>query len=135
MRHRPGILRHTNSKDISAPNLDRGISPRRLAAARRAIDKANEAMALLPEFQVTETLAERCARYDAETVAAVRRWRNADAKNWKCARLLVRTLTPDQVNELNRRRRFNRFMPKTAVYLSESIQVITKQIDPEPINN
>ena len=115
--------------------MERDISPRRLAAARRAIAKANDAMALLPEFQITETPAERCARYDAETVAAVRRWRQNEAKNWKRARVLVRTLTPDQIKELDQRWTFNRFMPKTAVMLLESIRAITHQIQEEPVNN
>ena len=112
---------------IKATNT-REVSPRRLAAARRALQRQADAVALFPELQPTQTPQERCEQADRETVAMVQRWRNAEAQNWKRARRLFRALPTTTRAEVAARFWDNRFMPKTAVYLLETIRGITKEI-------
>lgn len=61
----------------------RDITPRRLAIARRALQKQADAVALFPELQPTQTPQERCEQFDRETVDMVQRWRDAEAD--RCA--------------------------------------------------
>jgi hypothetical protein len=84
----------------------RAITPRRLAAARRALQA------------------------QAEAVAMVQRWRDHEAASWKRARRMFRALPPAQRAEVEARYWGNRFMPKTAVYLLETIHAVTKEAQP-----
>lgn len=84
------FLRH-----IKADNR-REITPRRLAAARRALQKQADAVALFPELQPKQTPQERCEVIDLEGVAYWQRIRNHTAETWKQARRDLRALTPEQ---------------------------------------
>jgi hypothetical protein len=114
---------------IKATNT-REVSPRRLAAARRALQRQADAVALFPELQPTETPQARCERHDRETVAMVQRWRDAEAANWKRARRMFRALPSETRAQVEVRFWGNRFMPKTAVYLLETIRAVTKEAQP-----
>jgi len=109
---------------IKATNT-RAVTPRRLAAARRALQRQADAVALFPELQPTQTPQQRCEQADRETVAMVQRWRDREAKNWKRARRMFRALTPTTRAQVEMRFWGNRFMPKTAVYLIETIRAVT----------
>jgi hypothetical protein len=108
----------------------RAITPRRLAAARRALQNQADAVALFPELQPTQTPQERCDQFDAEAVAMVQRWRDHEAATWKRARQMFRALPSAQRAEVQARYWGNRFMPKTAVYLLETIHTVTKEAQP-----
>lgn len=108
----------------------REITPRRIAAARRALQKQADAVALFPELQPKQTPQERCEQFEAETVAMVQRWRDHEAASWKRARRMFRALPPAQRAEVEARFWGNRFMPKTAVYLLETIHAVTKEAQP-----
>ena len=105
----------------------RPITSRRLAAARRALQRQADAYALVPEFQPTETPAERCTRFDRETSGAVRRWRDLQAKHWRSGRAQFRALAPELRAQVAARFWGNRFMPKTATYLCEVIRSVTQE--------
>ncbi len=102
----------------------REVTPRRLAAARRALTRQAEAVALFPDLQPTETPQQRCDRFDLEGITMVRRWRDAEAARWRRARRILRTLTTEQRAQVHARFSLNRFMPKTAVYLLEVIRAV-----------
>ena len=102
----------------------REVTPRRLAAARRALTRQAEAVALFPDLQPTETPQERCDRFDLEGVAMVQRWRDDEADRWRRARRTLRTLSAEQRAQVHARFTLNRFMPKTAVYLLEVIRTV-----------
>jgi hypothetical protein len=104
--------------------IRREVTPRRLAAARRALTRQAEAVALFPDLQPTETPQERCDRFDLEGVATVQRWRDAEADRWRRARRTLRTLSAEQRAQVHARFTLNRFMPKTAVYLLEIIRAV-----------
>ena len=102
----------------------REVTPRRLAAARRALTRQADAVALFPDLQPTETPQQRCDRFDLESVAMVQRWRDAEAARWRRARRTLRNLTAEQRAKVHARFTLNRFMPKTAVYLLETIRAV-----------
>jgi hypothetical protein len=108
----------------------REITPRRLAAARRALQRQADAVALFPELQPTQTPQERCEQFDAETVAMVQRWRDHEAASWRRARRMFRALPSQQRAQVETRFWGNRFMPKTAVYLLENIYAVNKEAQP-----
>jgi hypothetical protein len=60
----------------------------------------------------------------------VKHWRNAEAKNWKRARQLFRALPPAARAQVEAQFWGNPFMPKTAVYLLETIHAVTKEAQP-----
>jgi len=75
----------------------REVTPRRLAAARRALARQADAVALFPDLQPTETPQQRCDRFDLDGVAMVLRWRDAEAARWRRARRTLReTLNKDE---------------------------------------
>ena len=102
----------------------REVTPRRLAAASRALQKQADAVALFPELQPTQTPQERCEQADRETVAMVQRWRDREAANWKRARRMFRALPTATRAQVEANFWGNRFMPKTAVYLIETIRAV-----------
>lgn len=108
----------------------RAITPRRLAIARRALQQQADAVALFPELQPKQTPQERCDQFDDESVAMVHRWRDHEAASWRRARRIFRTLPPTARAQVEARFWGNRFMPKTAVYLLETIHAVTKEIQP-----
>ena len=105
----------------------RVITPRRLAAARRALQKQADAVALFPELQPTQTPKERCRQFDDASQAMVQRWRDAEAERWHRARRTLRAMTPLFRASVTERFWGNRFMPKTAVYLLETIRAVLKE--------
>ena len=102
----------------------REVTPRRLAAARRALARQADAVALFPDLQPTETPQQRCDRFDLDGVAMVQRWRDAEASRWRRARRTLRNLSTEQRAQVHTRFTLNRFMPKTAVYLLETIRAV-----------
>ena len=102
----------------------RPVTGRRLAAAKRALRRQADAVALFPELQPTETPQQRCDRFDLEGVATVQRWRDAEAERWRRARRDLRAMTATAQAQVDRRWAQNRFMPKTAVYLLEIIRAV-----------
>ena len=104
----------------------RPITGRRLAAAKRALQRQADAVALFPELQPTETPEQRCNRFDDASVATVQRWRDDEAERWRRARRELRALSTGQQAAVDRRWAQNRFMPKTAVYLLETIRAVKK---------
>lgn len=108
----------------------RPVTGRRLAAAKRALRRQADAVALFPELQPTETPQERCDRFDLDSVATVQRWRDAEAERWRKARRELRAMTPAEQSQVDRRWAQNRFMPKTAVYLLETIRAVKTNLAP-----
>ena len=108
----------------------REITPRRLAAARRALQRQADAVALFPELQPKQTPQERCEQFDQQAADMVQRWRDAEAANWKRARRLFRALESEARARVEERYWGNRFMPKTAVYLLEVIRAVTNETQP-----
>jgi hypothetical protein len=108
----------------------RPITGRRLAAARRALQRQTDAVALFPDLQPTETPEQRCNRFDDENLARVQDWRDTRAANWKRARKTLRALTAEQQAQVDRRFTQNRFMPGDPVYLLEIIRSVLKGVTP-----
>lgn len=108
----------------------RPVTGRRLAAARRALQRQADAVALFPELQPTETPEERCERFDIANVAAVQRWRDHRAANWLRARRQFRALPPIERHIVQRQFFGNRFMPKDPVYLLEVIRDVLRSALP-----
>ena len=105
----------------------RPVTGRRLSAARRALQRQADAVALFPELQPTETPADRCRRFDDESQTTLARWRNLRAAAWKRARRQFRSLPADQRAETARRFWGNRFMPKDPAYLLDIMHQLTHQ--------
>jgi len=103
----------------------RPVTGRRLAAARRALQRQADAVALFPELAPTETPAERVDRFDAECVAAVQRWRDHAARTWRRARRQLRALPPEQRAAVLAQWQ-NKFLPKQAHYLADIIFTVTR---------
>jgi hypothetical protein len=98
----------------------RPVTGRRLSAARRALKRQTDAVALFPELAPTETPAERVDRIDADSVEMVQRWRDHAAKTWRRARRQLRALTPAQRAAVLKRWN-NPHLPKQACYLADLI--------------
>jgi hypothetical protein len=75
----------------------RPITRRRLAAARRALQRQADEVPLFPELQPNETPEERIARMDALAAAHLQSMRDHTAATWRRARRELRSLTPDQL--------------------------------------
>jgi hypothetical protein len=104
----------------------RPITGRRLAAAKRALQRQADAVALFPELQPTETPAQRCHRFDEASLATVQRWRDTRAADWRRARRTLRAMSAEQQAQVDRRFTQNRFMPGDPVYLLEIIRDVRK---------
>ena len=98
----------------------RPVTGRRLAAARRSLQRQTDAVCLFPDLAPTETPDQRIDRIDQETVAMVQRWRNHTAQTWRRARRQLRTLTADQRAAVLKRWNI-RGLPKQAHYLADLI--------------
>ena len=105
----------------------RPITGRRLAAAKRALQRQSDAVALFPELQPTETPEERCRKFDDAGLATVKRWRDTRAANWRRARQTLRALPAHVQAQVHQRWTQNRFMPGDPVYLLESIRAVLKE--------
>ena len=103
----------------------RPVTGRRLAAARRALQRQADAVALFPELAPTETPAERVERFDAQSVATLQRWRDQTAQTWRRARRQLRALPPDQRAAVMAQWN-NKFLPKHAHYLADIIFTTTR---------
>jgi hypothetical protein len=108
----------------------RPVTGRRLAAAKRALQRQADKVALYPELQPTETPQERCDRFDLASLAASQRWRDAEAERWRRARRELRAMSAAKQTQVDRRWGQNRFMPKTAVYLLETIRAVKQEVQP-----
>lgn len=111
--------------DRSIKATRRPVTGRRLAAARRALQRQADAVALFPELAPAETPAERVDRFDAEAVAMVQRLRDHTAQTWRRARRQLRALPPGQRAEVLRQWD-NKFLPKQAHYLADIIWTLTR---------
>jgi len=69
-------------------------SPRRLAAARRAVERDKEQNALTPELVRHQTAEERLAARNAEWAETERDWRQRKARAWLDCRRRLRALPP-----------------------------------------
>ena len=78
------------------PRVFRPVTGRRLSAARRALQREADAVALFPELQPTETPEQRIARLDVDADAHRQRMRDHAAATWRRARRGLRALTPAQ---------------------------------------
>ena len=81
----------------------RPITGRRLSAARRALQREADKVALFSELQPTETPEQRIARLDADAQAHYQRMRDHTAATWRRARGAMRTLTPAQLAQVAER--------------------------------
>jgi DNA-directed RNA polymerase specialized sigma24 family protein len=95
------------------------------AAARRALQRQADEVALFPELAPTESPAERVERFDAESLATVQRWRDHAAHTWRRARRQLRSLPPEQRAAVMARWS-NKFLPKQAHYLADITFTITR---------
>lgn len=68
------------------PDQRREWTTRRLAAARRAVAREQDAVALFPELSRYATVADRVAEIDETSFYMVLRWRAFQAKAWRKAR-------------------------------------------------
>lgn len=102
----------------------RPITGRRLAAARRALQRQADKVALFPELQPTQSASERIMAIEDENAAMVQRWRNKRAADWCRARREFRALPRGWQIAVFRRYALNEFMPKDPVYLLETIRAV-----------
>jgi hypothetical protein len=108
-------------------HLPRPITPRRLSAARRSLQRQVDAVALFPELQPTETPEQRIARLDAAAEAHFQRMRDHTAATWRRARQAFRNLTPPQrAQVLSRWHAPTWHPPHEAHYLADLIFTATR---------
>ena len=108
----------------------RPVTGRRLSAARRALQRQADEVALFPELQPTETPQQRIARLNADAQAHHQRMRDHAAATWRRARLALRTLTPAQLAQVMERWHCpNWHPPHEAHYLADLIWIATR---PQP---
>lgn len=100
-----------------------GPSPRRVAAAKRALKKQREKLPLFAsEIAAGQpTPEERIEFYDQALLKMIKRMRDFDASQWREGRAMLRELTPES------RKRFieywnNCYGPKKAHYLCTMLQ-------------
>jgi hypothetical protein len=108
----------------SIRHTSREITPRRLAAAARALRKQADAVALFPELQPKQTPAERCTKQDESTAIWWQSIRDYRAQTWRSARRELRAMTPEQQAEVLRW--FN-VGPKDASYLADAVHTVKRQ--------
>jgi phage protein D len=105
----------------------RPITGRRLSAARRALQRQADEVALFPELQPTETPEQRIARLDADAQAHLQRIRDHTAATWRRARRALRTLTPAQFAQVMARWHCPHWHPPhEAHYLADLIHTATR---------
>ncbi len=104
----------------------RPLTGRRLSAARRALQREADKVALFPELQPTETPEQRIARLDANAEAHFQRMRDHTAATWRRARRAFRTLTPEQRDQVLARWNAPTWHPPhEAHYLADLIHTAT----------
>lgn len=101
-----------------------GINNRRLAAARRYLQREKDKFPLLPEFQPTETPEERIERLDKNFLRWCKGSRNKTALSWKKIRKIIRNRTDKNeiISFWNRG-----IYPFTTEYLSDLVNNIEKE--------
>jgi hypothetical protein len=105
----------------------RPITGRRLSAARRALQRQTDAVALFPELQTTETPEQRIARLDADAEAHSQQMRNYAAATWRRARREFHALAPaQQAQVLASWNHPTWHPPHQAHYLADLIYTATK---------
>ena len=106
----------------------RPVTGRRLSAARRALQREADKVALFPELQPTETPEQRIARLDAANESHFQHMRDHTAATWRRARRALRTLTPAQLAQvMDRWHSPNWAPPAHASYLADLIWTATRQ--------
>ena len=104
----------------------RPLTGRRLSAARRALQRQADEVALFPELQPTETPEQRIARLDADAQVHLQRIRDHTAATWRRARRALRSLTPGQLAQvMDRWHCPNWHPPHEAHYLADLIWTTT----------
>jgi len=73
--------------------LVRPPTKRRLANARKAVERDKENNALFPEFVRFQSAEERLAHYDSQMRLQIRKIRDLEAKNWREFRRRLATLS------------------------------------------
>jgi hypothetical protein len=100
----------------------RPVTGRRLAAARRTLQRQAEEVALFPDLQPKETPAERVARLDLSAQAHFQSLRDYTAQTWRRSRAEFRSLTSAQREYVSARWNDPRWGPPLhAGYLADLI--------------
>jgi hypothetical protein len=106
----------------------KGATPRRLAAAKKAIQREKDKWELFPENQTKVTPEERIARTDAGSIRVQKENRLKTARDWRIARASLRSLTEPLKGEVFRAWQTGMY-PGTPAYL---ISLITGALrDPQ----
>lgn len=100
----------------------RPISNRRLAAAKRSLQRQADEVALFPELAPTQTPLERCQHFDQVSQTWVQSWRNERAARWRKARKQWNELSEFQAALVQIRYVHNHFMPGDPTYLLDIIR-------------
>jgi hypothetical protein len=107
--------------------LARTPSPRRLAAARRHLQRKADEVALFPELAPTQTPLERCQSFDRQAAEFITRMRALEAKHWRQGRAMLRQLPEELVEEVAQNWLTNRFLPKSATYFADHIHTALRK--------
>ena len=101
----------------------RGVTPRRLAAAKRALKRQRDRLPLFADqvSQEQETPEERIERFDLELLAHDQRFRALAAKHWRWGRRLLRRQTTEVQQEILAK--WNRSpIPPDAAYFADFVR-------------
>ena len=105
----------------------RPVTGRRLSAARRALQRQADEVALFPELQPTETPEQRIARLDTDAKAHFQRLRDHTATTWRRARRAFRSLSAIQREQVLARWNAPTWHPPhEAHYLADLIHTATR---------
>lgn len=99
---------------------------RRLAAARRAVEREEEANALVPELRRFHSVEERVALMDKREASLVTRLRAYQARWWMQARSALRSLSPEFRQRVLARWN-TRFMPGSPTNLLSLIRMMQRE--------
>lgn len=92
-------------------------TPQRIAAAARALQQARDRVPLFTDQLVTESVAERLQRQDADTIRASQFLRQGYARAWREARRRLPALAPEARAGILREWQTHRWLPGTPEYL------------------
>lgn len=117
MRFRHSIYGHVNP---------RGLTPRRLAAARRALARERSRYVLFADQLDQESPEERITKADLQLLEQDQACRNLAARHWKWGRRQLARLPWDIRRELIAR--WNRsWIPPTAAYFADFVRSETRK--------
>ena len=111
----------------------RGVTPRRLAAAERTLDREREKLALFAQQVLAEqeTAEQRIDRMDQAMIAYDQGHRDLAARHWRRGRRMLRSLPPDQqaalIGEWNRSS-----VPPDAAYFADFIRTRLRRLAMKP---